>query len=134
MLSLHFRCKVTANFSYGQQYQSLKPFCLIYFNALMVVCSFSRKCAEIEKLNKIITVYVILAFRRYQIKEFCVILHLHSEKSAKTYCSIDSQSPPRMSKHVILGLPHKAQLSHIYMWLVVSRESYGESLRLLYEY
>ena len=28
--------------------------------------------------------------------------------------------------------PFKAQISHIYMWLVVSRESYGECLRLFY--
>ena len=39
------------------------------------------------------------------IKKLFVNLHLQSERSAKTYCSIDSQSPPReMSKHIILDL------------------------------
>ena len=41
----------------------------------------------------------------------------------------------RKGKLLLLGLfPYRAQLSHIKEWLVVSRETYGESLRLLFAF
>lgn len=73
-----------------------------------VAKNLSFRAAECEKVNKIITFYVILAVLRYRIEDFCLILPSHSAKSAKTYCSIDSQSPPekKRAKLSILGLPH----------------------------
>ena len=51
----------------------------------------------------------------------------------KTYCSITSQSPPEKKErtYIIWAAPLRAQISHICMWLVASREVCGESLRLL---
>ena len=54
------------------------------------------------------------------------------ERSAKTYCSIDSQFTTTRNEqtHIIGTAPTRRRFPHIYVWLVVSRESYGECLRL----
>ena len=53
-------------------------------------------------------------------------------KECKTYCSIDSQiTTARKEQTCIIGTaPTRRRFSHTYMWLVVSRESYGECLCL----
>jgi len=46
---------------------------------------------------------VIFAVLASQIEENCVFLHLHSVKSARTYCSIVSQSPREKEQTPIIG-------------------------------
>ena len=83
-------------------------------------------------IDKGILFLAFFASFSFNIGIFFVYLHPQSARSAKTYCSIVSQSPREKSKLLLLGLYlNRAQLSHIKEWLVVSRETYGESLRLL---
>ena len=65
-------------------------------------------------------------FESIIIEEKCVFLQLHSAKSARTYCSIDSQSPPekKRAKLSILGLPPNGRRLPIFesgLWRADSR-------------
>ena len=46
------------------------------------------------KMNKFASFYVIFAFWSIELEDFYVNLPSQSERNAKTYCSIVTQSPP----------------------------------------
>ena len=83
-------------------------------------------------MNKTASFYVIFTVLIIGIEEKCVILPSHSAMSAKDILlnTLSITTRETTSKLPLLGLqPIRAQLSHIWKWLVVSRERYGEGLR-----
>ena len=60
-----------------------------HFSVAKLLLFLSFSAALTRNLHKSIIFYMIFAVRSAEIEEFCVILPSQSERSAKTYCSID---------------------------------------------
>ena len=85
-------------------------------------------------IDKGILFLAFFASFSFNIGIFFVYLHPQSARSAKTYCSIATQSPPYEYEQnkCYWNCTYRAQISRIHLWFVVNRVAYGESLRLLY--